>query len=459
MKKYIALFALLPAFLLLCAGCSKQDENAAKKVHKLKLSSYPAGAVAHVAGKTFDLPHEFSMSSGSYLFRLEKPGYAPAWFSCRVQSSGITIPQTGLDGKVRWIPLTPASKQIELQKHGGTVLILSNPDTARVIKDGRQLGVTPLVLTDLEFGKHEIQLKSPNYADVNVSWEIRDHSPITVQTDLQSNIGRLELDSVPSQARLFIAGKFVGLTPYRGTFAVGSHAIRLLRDGYLPYEGHITLYKGKLTKKEISLAVSPSNLNISSTPTGAQVYLNGQLRGTTPLELRDLPAGKYQMVVARDGYDQVEETLELAPGGTLRKDFTLANSKGGIELNIYPAGVSVYMNGKHIGVVKQGETKTQTQMLRVSNLAPGVYIVKVVHKRADPETRRIRVNKGQISRPARIDLWVPNAEIVWKDNGKSEVGMIYGESDKIILFGPAKGIRYEIDKKLLKSIKFLNINE
>jgi hypothetical protein len=47
----------------------------------------------------------------------------------------------------------------------------------------------------------------------------------------------------------------------------------------------------------------------------------------------------------------------------------------------------------------------------------------------------------------------------WKDNGKTEQGMIYGDSEKIILFGPSKGIRYEIDKSLLKSIKFLDINE
>ena len=459
MKYLIWSIFILPAFLLLLTGCQPEKSTEKAKTHTLKLTSYPEGAVAYVAGKKFDLPHNFRMTAGTYLFRIEKPGHAPAWFSCRVQSSGITVPVSGLDGTVRWEKYTMDSKQIELTPHGGTVLLQSNPNTAKIIQDGRDLGVTPMVLTDLPVGKHEVQLKSPNYADVTVSWEIRDSSPMIVHADLQSNIGQLLVNSTPAQARLFIDNQFIGVTPYRGTCAVGSHAIRLQRDGYLPYEGHITLLKGKLTEKDITLTVSPSNLNVISEPTGAQVFLNDQLRGVTPLNLKDLPAGKYKIVVSHDGFDQVEDSVELAPGDTLKKEFILASSQGGIELNVFPAGVKVFLNGREVGVVEQGEGKTQTKLLTISNLAPGTYIVKAVHKRTNPEIRRIRVQKGKITRPKRIELWVPNAEIMWKDTGKTEIGMIYGESEKIILFGPQRGIRYEIDKNQLKSIKFLDINE
>ena len=99
MKKYIFLLTMLPAVLLFLSGCLPgSSKNKAVKTHKLKLSSYPEGATAHVAGKKFNLPYEFKMSPGSYLFRIEKPGYAPAWFSCRVQPSGITIPRTAANG-------------------------------------------------------------------------------------------------------------------------------------------------------------------------------------------------------------------------------------------------------------------------------------------------------------------------------------------------------------------------
>ena len=459
MKKCIFLSLMLPAVMLFLAGCLPDKKKEQPKVHTLKMSSYPQGAVACVGSKTFDLPHDFRMTPGNYLFRIEKPGYAPAWFSCKVLDSGITIPKLGADGNVTWVKMSPQATQIELVKQGGTVLLQSNPDTAQIIKDGRELGVTPLVLTDLPVGKHDVQLKSPNYADVTVSWEIRNNSPLIIHTDMQSNIGKLHITSTPSQARLFIGGKHVGQTPYRGTCAVGNHAIRLERDGYLPYENHIMVAKGKLTTKDVPLVVSPCMLNITSVPSGAQVFLNDQLRGTTPLELKDLPAGNYKIAVSHDGYDQQVDALELAAGSFTRKDFILSSSQGGIELNIYPAGVKVFLNGREVGSVEQGETQLQTRLLQIKNLAPGMYIVKAVHKRANAEYRKIRVHKGQITRPPRIDLWVPNAEITWKDTGKTEVGMIYGETDNVILFGAQRGIRYEVNKKLLKSIKFLDINE
>jgi len=130
-------------------------------------------------------------------------------------------------------------------------------------------------------------------------------------------------------------------------------------------------------------------------------------------------------------------------------------------LNIYPAGVTVFLNNRRLGVVRPGEGSTQTQLMRIGNLAPGTYRIKLVHKRANPEQQvfSVNVNKGEISRPPRFELWVPNAEIVWRDNGKAELGMIYGESDRVVLFGPVKGIKYEIKKNLLKSIKWLDITE
>ena len=460
MKKYIFLLTMLPAVLLFLSGCLPgSSKNKAVKTHKLKLSSYPEGATAHVAGKKFNLPYEFKMSPGSYLFRIEKPGYAPAWFSCRVQPSGITIPRTAANGSVRWEKLSPASRQIELQKQGGTVLLQSNPDTATVTKDGKQLGVTPLVLTDLPPGKHEVQLASPNHAEVTVSWEIRDSRPFIQRTDLQSNIAQLTISSEPSGARLFIADREIGTTPYQGTCPAGTHSIRLLRDGCVPYEGHITLIQGETTEKEIHLTPSPCKLQVTSSPAGAQVFLNEQLRGTTPLVLENLSGGTYKIAVTHDGYDSMETTVKLTPGSSLRKKFTLGSSQGGIELNIYPAGVKVFLNEREVGVVQQGETPTQTRLLRVSNLKPGTYVVKAVHKRADPETVEIKVTKGKITRPNPIILWVPNAEIVWLEDGRRETGIIYGESETSILFGPEKGIKIGIDKKDLKSIKFLDINE
>ena len=450
MKKTLLILA---AALVLLTGCGKKPAGPIR--HQFTLDADQPDAAAYVMGKRFALPHEFKMTPGNYLFRIEKNGYAPAWFACRVLASGIQIRSS--EGE--WTPFRAQQHVVELKPQGGSVLIQSTPKAVDVIINDKVIGATPLVLTGLPVGEYTAQLRSPNYAERALSWEIKDARPVIIRADLKSNIGAIELNSTPENARLFIDGKLVGETPYRGSLSVGKYQIRLERDGYLPYQSHITVGLGQTVRETFAMTASPGALEVTSSPSGAQVTINGQVRGTTPLVLQDIPAGKYAVTVSQAGFDNAEETVEVAAGSRVTRNYDLVNSRGGMELNIYPAGVKVYMNGKEIGTVEPGEGKTQTKLIRVGNLAPGTYTIKVVHKRTDPEIRRIKVQKGQITRPPRIELWVPNAEITWRENGKSELGMIHGESDAIILFGPAKGIRYEIDKSLLKNIKWLDDKE
>ena len=122
------------AALMLLAGCSKKPQQPVR--HKLTLDASEADATAYVLGKSFPLPHEFKMSPGNYLFRIEKPGFAPAWFACRVLSSGIQTAKDGLNGEVRWEAFTAKSHTVRLTPQGGSVLIRSKPEAAEVVIGG-----------------------------------------------------------------------------------------------------------------------------------------------------------------------------------------------------------------------------------------------------------------------------------------------------------------------------------
>ena len=47
--------------------------------------------------------------------------------------------------------------------------------------------------------------------------------------------GTLSINSDSTPAKVFIDGKFVGVTPYEGKFKLGIHYIKVEADGYLPY--------------------------------------------------------------------------------------------------------------------------------------------------------------------------------------------------------------------------------
>jgi hypothetical protein len=59
-----------------------------------------------------------------------------------------------------------------------------------------------------------------------------------------------------------------------------------------------------------------SILSIESVPAGADVFLNGSLRGQTPLKV-DLPLGKYEIILSRQNYYEWEGQIQLdKPGET-----------------------------------------------------------------------------------------------------------------------------------------------
>lgn len=60
--------------------------------------------------------------------------------------------------------------------------------------------------------------------------------------------------------------------------------------------------------------ILPSFLNVKSTPEGAQLYVNGSLKGQTPLRL-ELPLGKYEVRLNLPDYYEWEAQLKLEEGG------------------------------------------------------------------------------------------------------------------------------------------------
>lgn len=55
------------------------------------------------------------------------------------------------------------------------------------------------------------------------------------------------------------------------------------------------------------------NINVKSRPSGARVYLDGDLMGYTPMTLQTLAIGKHLVRVERPGFRQVGQMVEVAP--------------------------------------------------------------------------------------------------------------------------------------------------
>jgi formylglycine-generating enzyme required for sulfatase activity len=66
------------------------------------------------------------------------------------------------------------------------------------------------------------------------------------------------------------------------------------------------------------------SINVKSTPAGAMVYLNGAKKGLTPMTLSGLSPGSVGLKVVHDGYEMVEDTVQIEAGKEETMNYTLA---------------------------------------------------------------------------------------------------------------------------------------
>ena len=132
----------------------------------------------------------------------------------------------------------------------GSVLITSDPLGAKVTMDGKNQGLTPLVLRDLAPGEYSAQIEHVNRAPRVVKWSITDMRPKKVSASLDSDIGKLVLITDPPRARVYINGKVSGLTPFRTDLQEGEHKIRVALTGFADVKAMVNIVRDKQTTKK-----------------------------------------------------------------------------------------------------------------------------------------------------------------------------------------------------------------
>lgn len=144
----------------------------------------------------------------------------------------------------------------------------------------------------------------------------------TVEAD-----GEIVIESRPSGANVLIDGRPRGKTPLRVRVWPGYHVVELRAGGAVRRQ-HVGVAAGQIASQyvELGAAAAPSpetpkaaakggSLVITSDPSGAQVEIGGQARGSTPLTLKELPAGRHSVRVNRGGVEQTRD-VEITAGET-----------------------------------------------------------------------------------------------------------------------------------------------
>lgn len=123
----------------------------------------------------------------------------------------------------------------ELAKKTGTLVVKSQPASAEVSIDGIAKGETPLTISDVEYGTHQLTISKTNYQSTEERVELASAEPKTISVSLVLAKGRLSVNGSPVGADIRIGGRLAGELPLENyEIDGGNYTIRITAKGYEP---------------------------------------------------------------------------------------------------------------------------------------------------------------------------------------------------------------------------------
>ena len=147
--------------------------------------------------------------------------------------------------------------------------------------------------------------------------------------------GRISFTSIPSGANIYLDNAYRGLTPLTiDDVPNGRHVVILRLDRYeeavrdLLVTGNSMTVNIALNPLGTSTTVQPTttgtvqpagefgSLSVTTSPAGARVYVDGEMKGVTPSTIPGLSAGKHTVLLSLPGYIDLNTTVIISAGKT-----------------------------------------------------------------------------------------------------------------------------------------------
>jgi len=199
--------------------------------------------------------------------------------------------------------------------------------------------------------------------------------------------GLLLVKSDPSGSDIEIDGVSVGTTPRLITTLDTSvpHRVTLRKTGYAPHVFSVSFNGRVPILRNEKLLLDSGVLHVQTDPAGAEVSVNGIMRGRSPIRIDGVPKGHTTVRLHLDGYaDEVRE-LKISSGDEQTLSLALVGNPGTINLSSVPKGARIYVNGQFIGNSPQ----------YLSKQPPGTYVIRAELEGYGTVERTVTLHNGE----------------------------------------------------------------
>ena len=299
----------------------------------------PPEAVVEFDGDILDLNEGVASKRkafGTYNYTVQSKLYHP-------QTGQVTVNDPKNKQEVK-VELRPAFGYIEVPAEGKLA-------GAKVFIDNEYKGTVPFRSERLASGNHQVRVVQQMYSPVAQAVGVKDGETARFAPALSADFARITL-RVEGNAEIWVNDERKGTGTWTGDLATGDYQIECRLPSHRPATKELAVTP-QLQGQTIALSQPTpiyGALDINSVPIDADIYLDGNKIGTTPMQLPECLIGSHTIKISKAGHSDFTKTFSLAENTTEEISARLESGKP-VAISA-PEGADIYVDGAKVGTTR-----------------------------------------------------------------------------------------------------------
>ncbi len=234
--------------------------------------------------------------------------------------------------QTRWMTRQAAWEAARLAAARGGLTVRTMPAGAEVRVGAIALEKSPLTLKDQRLGKYPVRIRLDGYDDWSGEVEVKENEFAELAVTLVRSTGTLALTSEPAGLEVEVVGRAVpgqpapaprqtARTPAEIKLPTGNYDITFRRSGWGDQTRSVEIARSQSAL--VSAEFIAGSIELTSIPSGAEVWRDGRRVGTTPYTVAEAVTGAYTFELRLKGYQNASTSGSVEPRRVLRGDLVL----------------------------------------------------------------------------------------------------------------------------------------
>lgn len=159
------------------------------------------------------------------------------------------------------------------------------------------------------------KIKKSRYEDYEGIYKV-ENDENTVNIKLKPLFGNVSIKTLPN-AIIKLNGNVVGRGRYQDDLDIGNYNIVVSLPGYHDAQQSFTVSSGDRKNIEVNPNMIYGSVMVSSNPSGADIYIDGNHKGTTPATIGALTPGNHKLQLRKNRFVNINQTISIVGDQTI----------------------------------------------------------------------------------------------------------------------------------------------